>query len=454
MMSRTSATGTLRLLTVVALPMFGFLVVGSYLVGVVAVTAVALLAAAVAVLARCPRFAFVVWITTFCFVPFWAGSSSPFYLPPTSLVALLILLGSAVAGPLRLTVVDLYVAGFVVLTVVPITVNLARPGDVANVLTQWFLSFAAARVLLPRIPRGFALGTIALIFGIVGALAVVEFFTAWNPYYSWAVDNSQYLAWGHSQDRGGLVRSEWAFGHAIALSNCLALALPCALACKLPVRLRYVLAIAMLAGAVVSFSRGGILSTVLALLIVVTCMEAIPLSRRGRVLLVGGLGLGGLAVAGGIAQVFRDAGAEAAESLTYRARLTDLVPSMNPFGLAEGYSEPAPGLYFFGGFKSIDSTFVLLGLSFGYVAAVIALATCVWLYFRLFTGRATVATAAICAVVPGLFTVALITQFGSLFWLFVGFFAVEYSEYLVHLRGAGGNLPADVAQLSYLGGRS
>ncbi|MCT1353179.1 hypothetical protein [Gordonia sp. p3-SID1431] len=116
--------------------------------------------------------------------------------------------------------------------------------------------------------------------------------------------------------------------------------------------------------------------------------------------------------------------AEGAESNSvssaYRLELDSLVSFMNPLGLADGYYEPVPGEYYFHGYASIDSTFIFVGVSFGWIAAMILLAGAVLVCGRIVVRRASVPDLAIASVLPALFTVAPITQFGSYLWFVIG----------------------------------
>ncbi|WP_338888764.1 hypothetical protein [Rhodococcus sovatensis] len=366
-----------------------------------------------------PKFAMVLWLTISCFVPFWVGVDNPFYLPASSLAGLLVLGGAFAKNPWKLSGIDIGVLLICAICLVCGIVGLSRPGDVTNVMTQWLLSFVVGRLLLQRAGVQFTYRAIAIVFTAAAACAIIEFSLDWNPYYSWVIDNTQFLAWGHEQERGGIVRAEWAFGHSIALGCSLAMAIPIVLACDIRAGYRAMMVTVLLAGTVVSFSRSGMLSAVLA--VVLSLLFYAERERtRGKVALV--LVLGGVAwfAVPQILAVFAKEGRGATISADYRVTLIDLIPSMNPLGLASGYTEPSQGEFYFQGFKSIDSTFVLLGVSFGYLIAAMALYGCGWLIWRVVRRTSMAPAISLLAVVPALFTVALITQFGSIVWFYFG----------------------------------
>src|SRR5206468_2158665 len=126
---------------------------------------------------------------------------------------------------------------------------------------------------------------------------------------------------------------EGAFGHSIALSSSLALAIPLTLASNFSARTRVLMTTCMLGGVIVTFSRTGMLCAVLALLLSVLFLRE-GLSSRLRVLIVAAVAVIGTAVASLVSNTFAAAGAEASGSAAYRAHLTSLIPDMALFGQA------------------------------------------------------------------------------------------------------------------------
>ncbi|WP_141217148.1 O-antigen ligase [Rhodococcus sp. 14-2470-1b] len=402
---------------VIALVFFSFLLPAlmGWLAALAIISAIAIFSLSV----THPKFALTFWLVVCCFVPFWIGVDNPFYLPASSLAGLVVLGGAFARNPWRLSRIDTAVLLVCGLCLICGLLGLSRPGDVTNVITQWLLSFVLGRLLVQRAGLEFAYRTIAIVFSAAAACAVIEFIFDWNPYYSWAVNNTQYLAWGHEQERGGIVRAEWAFGHSIALGCSLAMAIPMVFACSLRPLYRVTMAALLVAGTVASFSRSGMLTAVIA--VVLSLVFYSETNRtRGKLAVILVLGVVAWFAVPQVMSVFAEEGRRATISSDYRVTLIDLIPSMNPIGLASGYAEPSPGVFYFQGFKSIDSTFVLLGVSFGYAIAAFALAGCVWLALKVARRTSSAAAVGLLAVVPALFTVALITQFGSIVWFYLG----------------------------------
>lgn len=375
-----------------------------------------------------PKFAIVLWLVVCAFLPFWFGVNDPFYLPPSSLAGLLVLGGAFAHGTWRLSRIDLAVLLFCAICLICGLIGISRPGDVTNVVTQWLLSYLVGRLLVKNAGREYTYRVIALVFSAAAACSIVEYFFDWNPYYSLIVNNTQYLAWGHEQERGGIVRAEWAFGHSIALGCSLAIVIPIVFASNFKPIIRAIMVAVLLGGTVASFSRSGMLSAVLAIVICLLFYRSRSRSNAKLVFILVFAVVAWIAVPS-IIRVFSEEGRRATISSDYRLTLIDLIPSMNPLGLAKGYTEPSQGEFYFQGFKSIDSTFVLLGVSFGYVVAALAISGSVWLMWRVVRRTTSAPAVAVLSIIPALFTVALITQFGSLVWFFIGMVSlVDYSD--------------------------
>jgi hypothetical protein len=119
--------------------------------------------------------------------------------------------------------------------------------------------------------------------------------------------------------------------------------------------------------------------------------------------------------------VFAEEGDAAAVSSDYRFDLIALLPDISLLGLSPAaHVNPAGVLFFSGFYYSIDSALIYLGLTYGMLAMIVAVVlflTAVWPVLR---GRATAPTIAVVALLPGLLTVALITQYAMFFWFCAG----------------------------------
>lgn len=432
---RNEAGRSLPLYIWLVVPLLSSAVVLPFVMGA-AITSAVLAGTAISILcSRHPRTALVLWLLVVCFVPFWFGATEPFYASPTAIASLLVLGALLVRNRWTPNRIDVCILIFFLCCVGLGLLGWARPGDVTSALSQWLLSFLVGRLLVQRVGTDFAYKTIAVLFTVVAFCAVTEFITRWNPYYDLANATVQYELWGHSQLRGGIVRSEWAFGHAIALANSVALAIPIVIATNFRPSVKMMSIGVMLAASVVSFSRSGMISSAFAVVLSLYFLRRRGESRGAMLVLAGGAVVAAV-VSPWVLSIFQEAGSEAQASAEYRSKLNGLIPTMNPLGIANGFIE-SNGVPYFSGFKSIDSTFVLLGLTFGILVVGGALAGAVWIGIRVMRDTASPPMIGVAAVLPALFTVALITQFGALLWFFIGMVSFTCRAHRPGIEAAG-----------------
>jgi hypothetical protein len=375
---------------------------------------------------RAPRAALVGWLIAVCAVPVWVGLTFVVELEPhvaasAGLVACLlpgVLAGRhAVRG--RVTPADGLLAVFLVAALVGAVAGRSTISDVSQLVVQWTGAFLAGRIIGHRVPLRWVYGAVAVSLSVVAVVALIEFLTGWNPFVAIPGSGSLYDDWSPIQERGGRARAEAAFGHSIALGASLALAVPLALAARFRSGVRVTMALLLVAASAVTFSRIGLLSAIGGIALSVLFVRS-GLSARLRWAVIGGLTLAGAGLSPLIAGTFDAAGAEATDSAGYRVDLLTLIPTLQPFGLADSLYESPIGEQSFGGFRSIDSALLLVGLDYGWVPMVVVvllLAVGVWC---LATGRATAPTIAVVAQIPALATVALITQYSTLLWFVAG----------------------------------
>jgi hypothetical protein len=224
--------------------------------------------------------------------------------------------------------------------------------------------------------------------------------------------------WSAIQLRGGVARAEGAFGHSIALGAALAVSMPLVLVAPLRLWVRLAAVVLMLAAVVVTFSRIALVTSCLGLLLSVVAGSELP--RRLRALLVvAGAGVGAVAFPL-VTQVFSAAGSEATNSAAYRLDLLSLVRYIDVLGSSSAFARAPDGSVSFGAFGSIDSALILQGLWYGWVSLAVALVLLAVAAAAVATRKATAPTIAIAAQIPALATVALITQYASMFWFVVG----------------------------------
>lgn len=366
-----------------------------------------------------PRLAFASWLCVMCFVPAWIGVTVSFYFMAITVYCVYVLILLIPIHSICAGLADLAVLIFFLVSFVPILAGGANGAATFTTVTQWILPFLVGRLVPIKAGIHWVATCFSTVMAVVGALAIVEFIFHWNPFVGIRASNIIYKTYSSLQERGGIVRAEGAFGHAIALGCCLALAIPFVLAASYRLSIRVAMIGVMLGATVVTVSRIGMICAVSSLVISVFFLRD-GLTRRAR--------LGAVAILAAIAassiplvsSVFTTAGSEATNSADYRGDLLSLVPDMSIVGFsANGVKSPNGSLYF-GRFHSIDSTLILTGLTYGLLLLTLAVVLLLVATGLVLTRRATPATIAVVAQIPALATVALITQYGSFLWFVIG----------------------------------
>lgn len=377
------------------------------------------------VLRRSARLAVTVWIVCICFVPVWIGVgigfSGSLFLPLASIAAILVVAALVPSSRFKIALADGLFLLFVLVSVAALLTGnrLVALDSLITVVTYYLAGYLLGRVAPARVDAEWIYGAIAVIFTIVALLGIIEFISGINFFVKWAANNSLYTLWSAIQDRGGLQRSEGAFGHSIALGASLALAIPLTLASRFRLWIRGLMVLLMLAATALTFSRIGIITALLGLVLSILFLRG-TMSVRMRVTASAVGAVAVLSFAPLIGAVFTAAGDEAIGSAAYRGDLFSLVPAMNLVGVSDIAHLSADGQVQFGDFQSIDSQFVLTGLSSGLIiliAFLIALSVAIVLVI---TRRASAATIAVVAQVPVFATVAMITQYAIFVWFVVG----------------------------------
>lgn len=371
------------------------------------------------VMRRWPRLAVVTWLAVVCFVPVWLGATVVVYLMPTVMAGGLILLALLPATSRGVVLGDWGVTCFLAACLAPVLVGEWNANSVFVVLSQWGLAFALGRIMPLRVDPRWIHQCIAVAFTVVSVGALAEFLWSWNPFVGLTAGNRMFATWATLQERGGMTRAEWAFGHSIALGSAVGLAIPFALASRFPFWARGGMTLLMLAATVVTFSRVSMIGAVLAVLLSLAFLSH-EVSRRTRWTVAGLLAVAAAVAIPLVSRVFESAGAEATASAGYRGRLLSLVPDISVIGMAPTASWTPAGELRFGNYGSIDSAVLLLGLRYGWLALALGVALLLGAVAMLLVGRATPALVAVVAQIPALATVALITQSAMLFWFVAG----------------------------------
>jgi hypothetical protein len=175
----------------------------------------------------------------------------------------------------------------------------------------------------------------------------------------------------------------------------------------------------MLAGAVVSFSRIGMGTAVLGILL--ACLfQREALTRAYRVMIIMALAVAAAAAALYVRTIFLDSGEEAVDSAAYRGDLFSLIRVMRPVGLSAQYRLSTTGEVSIGSFGSIDNAVLLFGLIYGWIPLVLLVLMMLVAIVHVLRRRATPPVIAVVAQIPALFAVALITQYAAVIWFVAG----------------------------------
>jgi hypothetical protein len=374
---------------------------------------------------RRPRVALVVWLLTFAFVPTWIGVSVGTFLPAVSVVGVIVLIVTLGSRGWALRRADLIIVVMIVFGFLASNFYTSSLPAWIAMITQWLVCYLAAKTVITETGVAFAGKALVAVLAVVAALAIVEFIFHWHPFVNLGPDTADHQLWGPIQQRGGVDRSEWAFGHSIALSGALAIAIPFVLGSSMSGLRKAGLTVLLAAATAVTFSRGGL--GAVAVGIFLSLMFERNLRVKQKIGLTFLLAVGAAIALPLVGRVFENAGTEATYSSAYRGRLLDLVPTMHAIGRSSAAVVGGDGTITYNGFASIDSTFIQLGLGFGWIVAAASLVPFIVLAVRVLMGRATTADIALISQLPLVATVAMITQWQSLLWL-VGGMAVVAAQ--------------------------
>ncbi|MDH3017411.1 hypothetical protein QEN40_17305 [Gordonia alkanivorans] len=370
-----------------------------------------------------PRFAIGAWLISTSFIPYWIGVDVAGFLPLPTLMGFLFLVSMLIHGPrIRgLVTIDYILLALVGSCSVAVFVYDGNLAVWLAMLSHWGIAYLIART------AGFAAGLdwvgslFAVTMSLVGALAIVERIVGWHPFTKWTVDNLSFEIWAPLLERAGETRSEWAFGHPIALGATLALATPFAIASRFNLVVRVAMLAVIGGGILTTGSRGAILafacSFALSALLSSSAQSTTRTSRWGIVVVIPIVAATALAI---YTQIDESGGAETANSSGYRMSMYSLLGTLKPLGRAASYYVLHDGTVVYGRYTSIDNTFIWFGLTFGFIPLAILVLAAVLLMLRVGLIRATVPEIAVAGNFPVILTVAPITQYQIILWFVVG----------------------------------
>lgn len=407
------------------------------------------LALAVAVRAR-PQWGLVAFVVMLCFVPPWMGITVKVFLTPLTLVAIVIVVALWRGEHIPLRVYDGVMALVLGLVVVCFIVGYVDLVQTYGAIIGWGIPYLAGRVAGARIDAQFVATCIALFFGVVAVLAIVEFVTANNIFSQLHSSNPAYARWSGIRIRGGVPRVEGAFGNSIALGAALAMSVPFTWTSRLHAGAKGLILILVGIASVLTFSRIGMGCTAFAIVLCLTVLRGeVSKNFRTWTTVAGVIGVGiAISFASGI---FSSAGQEAEGSAEYRSNLTALIPAMSWIGQSSSTFRDAAGTTSYGDFESIDSAMILVGLNYGILPLVVLLVSAVVAIVALVRGYRSAALVSVIALIPGLTSVAFITQFTTFFWFVVGLAVAQTVRVSAPAEVSGQEPPARHLDVSGVG---
>ncbi|MUL76169.1 hypothetical protein [Mycolicibacterium sp. CBMA 226] len=341
-------------------------------------------------------------------------------------MALLMIITVAIGGHrIEFKIFDGYL--ILIMSVAALAVDSVNQGMLAEMVVRWLIPYFAIRILAPAAGIRFTIDAISIILAIVGGLAVIEFFFSWHPFVNWSVGwnakSIEFQTWHQIQTRAGSDRSTWAFGHAIALGGSLSLSIPLIARATFRNAWKVTMFVAVGAGIITSGSRSALLAAALTggLTIAYTARE---LANRILAMLIAAATA--LLIGPQVLPVFQEwaAGASTEEqgSAYFRSYLYELyLPKIQWFGRSPD---------FFNGTAltdSIDSALLYIGVNWGWIITGIIVFPLLVVVMRVAAGRASAPEIALAGQIPLFLTVALLTQYESLIFIFAGL-AVQFTK--------------------------
>lgn len=367
-----------------------------------------------------PRATFVAWSVAMFFTPIWIGVTigHNLFLSAVTVVTLIALAG--LIKELRLAPADIAMAVLVGLVTLQYALSIISLTYAVTTVLEWLIPYAWGRLVLSVIPPRFITSCITSCALIASAMAVTEFATGFNIFSKIKVNNPLYETWGTLLTRVGYLRAEGAWGHPIALGAALAMCVSFAFATSWRPKYQVLSILLIAAGTVLTLSRTGIYTLILAVALSIALLPNVRRATRTATAVIGIIG--GLIFAPFIMRIFSDEGQTAQASASYRGNLFSLFSFVKPFGSAQSLDGVTIAGHYIGFYsKSIDNTFLLTGLRLGWFPLGAFCLVIILAILPIFMHqRITPAIIAVAAQIPGLFTVALITQFGMFFWFMVG----------------------------------
>jgi hypothetical protein len=363
-----------------------------------------------------PRLALTVWLLSVTMVPIWISVHVFANVPIHCVVAVMAVAATIGKSDVKFSIFDAYFIAFLTIAMLAVYLDNSNAALWAQMIVRWAVPFLAIRVLVSSTGIQFASDALALAFAVVGGLAIVEFLLIWHPFVNWNFYTPEFAAWHPIQTRGGVDRSEWAFGHSIALGGSLALSIPFIVRSSFGHVWKTLFFVSVIGGILATASRGSLIAAGLtgALCLIYASTRPVVRSTLVVLVLVTAIIVGPLLAP--ILQTWAlGSSNEEQGSANYRNDLySTYLPAIQWFGRSPSYHSGGNEA------QSIDSAILRIGLEFGWLILAMALAPLVVAVIRIIGGRASSAEIALVGQVPLFATVALITQYESIVFMVAG----------------------------------
>lgn len=397
-----------------------------------------------------PKMLIGTWLATICLVPSWAGFTlNGAFLDAISLINLATVFGLLRYGdPEKLgrgdAIVMLVVGSALVATLFSGSPN----GEFAHLISLGLVPFLIARLIAPAVRFEWICRFVSFGAALLALLALFELAFGIHPFVD-VFSGSPLAFWSELQTRGGVVRSELAFGHSIALGGALSMALPLTVATSLRFEAKMLLLAVITVGLMTTSSRAAILTGGLGVLMTVILIPETDilkkrLSMLGAVVLVMsfwiffvGPRLSPELEGGGASEKYL-VGEEAKTSALYRPQLyKDLAPTIRVSGSASGFTFEGESIQSDLGYTSIDSAPLQFGLTYGWVTLIAIGFALILNLWRVVSMKAGVFAVTFAAQGIMLLTVWLVTQYFPLIWFLAGLVVLDATRGKSRTRYSG-----------------